>query len=102
MSCVGMVAIERLNFSIRGLLYRIRADGTVGIMRSSAGGTRSGRAPFLHDRLQITLQRILIRRPQHPVALHQAFGAGLAQSHLEALWVLMVAQLIPPQAPTLG
>ena len=41
-------------------------------------GARSGRPPFLHRRLQIALQRILICGPQHPVGLQQAFGAGLA------------------------
>src|SRR5881296_4136853 len=54
----------------------------------------SGRAPFLHHRLQIALQRILIRGPQHPVRRHQAFRAGLAKGHFEALCVRMVAELI--------
>src|SRR5438132_10618762 len=61
----------------------------------------SGRAPFLRYRLQIALQRILIRGPQHPIRRHQAFGAGLAQGHFEAPCVRMVAELVSQQGLSL-
>src|SRR5438046_9056911 len=63
--------------------------------------SRSGRALFLCRRLEIALECILIRGPEHSVSRHQAFGPWQAQGLFESLRVRMLAQLVSQKGLTL-
>src|SRR5438094_10341549 len=63
--------------------------------------SRSGRALFLCRRLQMALECILIRGPEHSVSRHQAFGPWQAQGLFESLRVRMLAQHVSQEGLTL-